>query len=213
MISDINSQKLLRKTKDRFITVNLTSSILNLDENRALEQLIQMEATGYLEKIFDGVWHHSLRGKVLANKHINKYFRIETQKLQLNNLLKRIQIINSSLEYPYAVERMIITSEFPITKKADGIFIAYSLNSKRFSSEMYNLASETLRNRHHGNFGTIVEFYSFPQAAVKIFLKSKSPVLKLRQYDTKEIQKIDGHILFQLMPVDTSGKVRKVEKD
>ena len=209
MISDINSQKLLRKTKDRFITVSLASSILDLDKNKALERLTQMEATGYLEKIFDGVWYHSLRGKVLANKHIKKYFRVETQKLQLNNLLKRIEIINSSLEYPHAVERMIVTSEFPITKKANGIFIAYSLSSKRFSSEMYDQASEALRNRHHGNFGTIAEFYSFPQLAVEIFLKSKSPVLKLREYDTREIQKIDGHILFQLLSMDASGKAEK----
>ena len=205
MILDINSQKLLKKTRDRFVTVALTSTILNLDKNRALERLVHMESAGYLEKIFEGVWHHSLRGKVLANKHIKKYFRIETQKLQINHLFKRIQIVNTSLEYPYAVDRMIITSEFPITKKSDGIFIAYSLTSKRFSPENYDQASKELRSRHRGNFGTIAEFYTFPQVAVEMFLKSRSPVLKLKQYSTQKIQKIDGHILFQLLP-DASGK-------
>jgi hypothetical protein len=194
MIDQIKIRELLKKTENKFISENKASRILNVDKKAAVEILTQLDEAGYIEKTgIDGLWRQSIRGKILAYKRIKKEFRVDTLQRQLSNLIKRLKIVNSSNEYPDRVNCAIVTTEYPIQNKSGGICIAYSLVQKGFSEKEYHKAADKLRERHNGNFSNIVEYYCYPHEAIRIFLKSRSPVLKLKQFNIEEIKSIDGY--------------------
>lgn len=210
MIHQLKIQKLLQKTKNEFVSVSRAAHILKTDEKKAGEILIHLENTGYLEKSFDELWQHSLRGKVLANKKLDRTFRVETLSRQLSNLMKRVQIVNSSPEYPHCIICILVTSEYPVTQSSNGMYIAYSICPKGFTEAEREIAERALRRRHHRNFDNIVESIFYPEEAVRLFLKAGSPVLKLKQYSADEIKVIDGYKVFEF-PVKAE-KVRKQKK-
>lgn len=210
MIHQLKIQKLLQKTRNEFVSVSRAAHILKTDEKKACEILIHLEVTGYLEKIFDELWQHSLRGKILANKKLGRTFRVETLKGQLDSLLKRVQIVNSSREYPHCISCILVTSEYPVTQTGNGVYIAYSVRSKGFTEEECEIAEQALRQRHYRDFNNIVESLYYPEEAVRLFLKAGSPVLKLTQYSADEIKAIDGYKVFEF-PAKTE-KVRKQKK-
>lgn len=194
MIDQLKTRELLKKTENKFISDQKALRIFNVDKTAALEILSQLGDMGYIEKTgIEGLWQCSLRGKVLVNKKFSKEFRVDTLKKQLANLLKRLKIVNASKEYPYCVSDAIITSEYPIELRSNGINIAYSLQSKGFTEKEYWKAAQELRKRHKGNFGNIVEYHAYPHEAIRLFLKSRSPILKLRNYSNNEIQEITGY--------------------
>jgi hypothetical protein len=196
MIEKRKLRELLKKTDSRFISVKKASQILNTDKKHTLEILSFLDDAGYIEKTnFDGLWQQTLRGKILAYSKSKKQFRVETLKNQLNNLIKRINIVGQSLEYPSYISEAIIISEYPIEYKSEGIHITYSLKSKGWHEMERNKAEDKLRERHKGNFNNIVEYYFYPNEAIRLFLKSRSPVLKLKEYSSEKMQEISGHRL------------------
>lgn len=197
MIPQSKIQELLKKTMNEFFSADKASQILITDKSKAIEILTYLENAGYLEKIFDESWQHSLRGKILANKKTAKIFTTDTLKRQLNSLIKRVQIVNSSAEYPDYIQCVLVNSEYPITQKSNGIHIAYSMRSKGFTREEKRIAENELRQRHHGNFSNMVEKIFYPEEAVRLFLKAKSPVLKLKLYTIEEIRAMEGHIILE----------------
>jgi len=198
MISQSKIQELLKKTRNEFFSADKAAQILIADKSKAIEILTYLEHAGYLEKIFEASWQHSLRGKILANKKLIKIFTTDTLKRQLNSFIKRVQIVNSSAEYPDYIHHVIVTSEYPITQKSNGIHIAYSMSSKGFTRDKKDIAENKLRQRHSGNFGNMLEKLSYPQEAVRLFLKAKSPILKLKLYTAEEIKAINGHKISEL---------------
>jgi len=194
MIDQKKIRELLRKTENKFISDKKTSKILNVDKKTALQILTYLNEAGYIEKaVINGFWQQSLKGKILANKKLTKEFRVYTLKKQLDNLKKRLKIINSSNAYPDYINCAIITSEYPIANRGGGINIVYSLASKGFSEKERDMAENEIRKQYKGNFSNIVEYIFYPNTAIRLFLKSRSPVLKLREYSKDEITNVVGH--------------------
>lgn len=193
MIDPLKTRILLRKTKNDFISDRKVSQILNVDKKTAIEILTYLENMGYIDSVIDGLWHHSIRGKILANKKLSRTFKRDTLKRQLDDLIKRVKIVNSSPEYPLYVNCAIVTTEYPIKTRSSGINIAYSLKFKDFSEKERDIASDQLRKRHHRGFDNLIEYLFYPNEAIRLFLKSSSPVLKLMEYDNDEIKNITGH--------------------
>lgn len=194
MIHQLKIRKLLRKTENKFISDHKVSHILNVDRKTAIEILTYLENAGYIEEAgVDGFWQHSLRGKLLAHKRINREFRVITLQRQLSNFIKRVKTVNSSKAFPDYVSCAIVTSEYPIKHQGGSINIAYSLDSKGFSKSEYNIAANNLRKQHKAGFDNIVEGIAYPHEAIRLFLKSRSPILKLRHYSKEETKSIVGH--------------------
>lgn len=110
MIHPLKIQILLNKTQIGFISGKKVSEILNVDIKTALEILPYLENMGYIEKAMDGLYQHSIRAKIEAIKNHKKEFRVETLKRNLDNLVERMNTVNSSAEYPHYVDCAIITT-------------------------------------------------------------------------------------------------------
>jgi len=198
MINQKKIRDFLKKTENKFISEKKAAQILKVDKKAALEILIQLKELGFIgETGIDGLWQQSIRGKILAHKRVSKEFRVDTLKKQLNNLIKRLKIVNSSSKYPDCVSCVIVTSEYPIEHISSGIDIAYSVDSKGLSEEEYDTAADELRKQYHGNFNNVVEYMFYPHTAIRLFLKSRSPVLKLKNYSKEEIKSIVGYKILE----------------
>lgn len=197
MINEKQARTLLKKTENKFISKTTLSQILQVDGKKAAEILVYLENRGFIEVAkIDGYWQQSLRGKMLLNKKIKKEYKVETLKKHLCDLIERVETINSSKQYPDRITCIKVTSEYPIFNRSHGIHIAYSLSRKEITKEEYDLAADELRKEHGRGFGNIIEYYSYPQEAIRSFLKSRSHVLKLRMYTKDEMEEITGHKLF-----------------
>jgi len=198
VIHQLKIRKLLRESEDKFISERKISQTFKVNKKAALEILIHLENLGYIEKTaIDHLWQISIRGKILAHKKLSREFRVNTLQDHLNDFIKRLKIVNTSIEYPDYVSCAIITTEYPIVSRATGINIAYALESKGLSKKESKLIESELRKQHRGAFNNIVEFLYYPGEAINLFLKSRSPILKLRQYTKEEIKEISGHRILQ----------------
>jgi hypothetical protein len=197
MINQKQIRTLLKKSESRFISKTTLSRILKVDGKKAIEILAYLENQGFVEKAeIDGYWQQSLRGKLLFAKSFNKEYKIETLRKHLSDLIERVEIINSSKEFPDRVACIKITSEYPIEHKSKGIHVAYSLGRKEITKNEYDLAARKLREEYGRGFGNMVERIFYPHEAIRVFLKSRSHVLKLRKYEKDEMQQITGYTLF-----------------
>ncbi|CAL1520328.1 hypothetical protein [Chitinophaga sp. MM2321] len=196
MISQKEIRVLLRKAENKFISKNMASQILKLDGKKTIETLTYLETQGFIEKVGNiQLWQQSFKGKLLSNKRFTQEFKVDTLRKHLKELIERIEIINSSKQYPDYVAYIKITSEYPIENRSDGIHVAYSLNRKKITNKEYRSASNKLRQQYSGTLGNIVEYHSYPHEAIRAFLKSGSHVLKLRKYEKDEIVQIEGYSL------------------
>jgi len=197
MINQKLLRTLLKKTENKFISVRGTMQILKLNKKASFNVLTLLEEQGLIDKsaVDKTYWTMSLRGKVLVHKVFAKEFNVDTLKKHLGSFLERAAIVNSSSKFPESITSVKIISEYPIKHKGTGICIAYSLSRKPISDKEYDKIANELRRQHKRAFGNIVEYYCYPQKAVRRFLKSRSNVLKLREYTESQIKKFKGHII------------------
>lgn len=139
----------------------------------------------------------SARGKVLAHKKFQREFKVATLRQQLKDLLERAAFVNTSSQYPHYITYIKVTSEYPIKQRSTGIHIAYSLSRKKMTEKQYDAAADKLRKQHKGAFGNIVAYYSYPHEAIRAYLKARSHVLKLREYQDADIKQLNGIIIFE----------------
>lgn len=198
MINQEQIRFFLRKTVNKFISSDIAMRLLSLDRKATLDLLVHLETQGFIEKseVDEEYWVVSIRGKLLANKTFSKMFKIETLHKQLERLLERAVIVNMSTKFPHGIRCMKIISPYPIESRGSRIIIAYTLYRKRLTEKQYNNISYQLRKEFKGIFGNILEEISYPSKAVKLFLQSRSKVLKLREYEPEDLQKLNGHIIF-----------------
>ncbi|MGK9123900.1 hypothetical protein M1D52_07255 [Olivibacter sp. SA151] len=196
MIHQLKIQQLLRRFENKFISDRKVSQALKIDRKMASEILIYLESLGYIEKtVVDNLWQNSMRGKVLANKKIHREFRASTLQDHFNSFLSRAKAVNSSNEFPDYIRCALVTTEYPIKNKGTGVEIVYCLERKELAEKEYERISAELRKQHKGGFNNIVEQLYYPEKAIGLFLKSRSPILKLRQYSKEEIKEIKGYRL------------------
>lgn len=197
MINQKKIRTLLKKTEDKFITKAVVARILKLDNNDVIGALAYLEQQGFIETTdIYGVWQRSLRGKLLSNSTIGKEYKISTLQNHLENLVSRAKKINASKKFPHKVTCLKVTSEYPIQQRCNGIHVAYTLGGKDISDKEYREAANKLRRERNRAFGSILEEAFYPHTVIQTYLKSRSHVLKLRQYSESEMQQIRGHILF-----------------
>lgn len=191
-------RKLLRKTENKFLSMSIVSRELMLDSREATEILNYMDEQGFIEPAgITGAWRRSIRGELLAIKSFDKEFKAETAKKHVKLLVERARIINSSKDFPDHITVMKITSECPINQcVAGGVHVAYSLSRKNITSAEYKARSSRLRSKSNRVFDNMVEEIFYPEEAVRIFLKSRSHVIKLKKYSEEEIQQIKGYKIF-----------------
>lgn len=197
MINQKQIRTLLKKSESRFISKTTLSRILKVDGKKAIEILAYLENQGFIEEAeVDGHWQQSLRGKLLFAKRFNKEYKIETLRKHLQDLIERVETINSSKEFPDYVACIKIISEYPIEHKSKGIHVAYSLDRKEITDNEYDSAADKLRKEYGRGFGNMVEYIFYPHEAIRAFLKSGSHILKLRKYEKDEMRQITGYTLF-----------------
>lgn len=202
MINQKKIRALLRKTENKFISKRIASRILKSDGNVVIEILTYLEDKGFIEKSkVDGLWQQSIRGKLLSHKRFDKEYKVDTLRAHLNDLIERVNIVNSSEKFPDCIACIKIISEYPIEYRSNGIKIAYSLKRKEITDDEYESAARELRNEYTGTLGNIVEYIFYPHKAIQNFLKARSHVLKLRKYEDGEIKQIIGYKIFGEEPV------------
>lgn len=196
MIQPLQIRKLLRKTENEFLSCQRVSELMKVDAETASAVLTQLDALSFIESTFiDGLWQISLRGKVLSYKKIDREFQVGTLQKHLRLLIERINVVNSSQRYLHRVSCAVITSQYPIQQKTKGIEMAYTLAFKGFSKSAYRRARKELLKLRKRPFDNISQSVGYPEEAIRLFLKSRSPVIKLRQYYGDEIKMIIGHQL------------------
>lgn len=183
---------------DRFISVRSTMSKFNWDKKETIEHLNFLEEQGYIEKseIDEAYWQISVRGRVLTSRVFPMEFKMKTLNKHLAMLMERVKEVNSSNKYPYSIKFLKVISQYPIENQGTGIKIAFCLDRKLISEKEYEEAAQKLREEYKGYFGNIVDNVYYPHKAIADFLKSKSKILRIREYSEKEIMDLEGHIVF-----------------
>ncbi len=196
MINQQQIRSLLNKTKQQLITLPIVSRILRLDTVQATAVLTNLEAQGFIEQPgIEKCWVMSLRGKLLVYQKQERMFKLNTLQQHLKEFLERVVEVNDSTHYPDCITSIKIISEYPLVQSGRGIQIAYSLGRKEIPKQEYRAATSKLITQYKGTFSNITERTFYPHEAVRIFLKSHSQVLKLRQYAYPEVHQLDGTLL------------------
>ncbi|WP_300599963.1 hypothetical protein [Niabella sp.] len=189
---------LFKKMEGKFITVSNAGRVLQLSMKAATDLLTTLEEQGHIEKsTIDEYWIVSIRGKLLAYQKFDREFRVETLQQHLKELLKRATIVNTSKKFPDYITCIKIISEYPIENSSTGLHIAYSLNRKNITKKAYRAAAERLRKENTSTLGNLIDYLFYPHEAIRFFLKSRSHTLKLRKYETNEIEQVKGYIIFK----------------
>jgi len=188
---------LLRKGETEFITQALISKTLQFKKEEVKQTLQKLEDLGYIERIdIDGCWGVAIRGKLYAFQTFKKLYKINSLYQHLDNFRERVGLINSSREFAHFVNKVKITSEYPIKSRSHGIMIAYSLTRKEMSEEEYNEVSWKLIRISKKRFYNIIDQLSYPETAIHEMLKSRSHILKLRKVEDRDMDNIKGYLLY-----------------
>lgn len=198
MINLKQIRSLLKKSENKFITVSIASRMLKLGAKKTAETLAGLEVQGYIEQTnIEGYWVMSVRGKVLIYKKLDREFNVTTLRKKLKELIERAAFVNSSPQYPDYITCIKVTSEYPIEQHGTGIRITYSLARKKITEKQYDATANKLRKQYKGEFGNILEYYSYPHEAIRAYLRARSHVLKLREYRDVEIKQLNGTVIFE----------------
>ena len=196
MIDQKQIHRLLKKTENKFIDVNVITDTLHINDEQANHILQYLQTQGYIEKSnVDGCWQHAVRGQLLSKKQFKKEFKVETLQNQLNNFLERVNIVNTSKVYPYYVDCAKIVSEYPIQNNNQGIKIVIVLARKKMSDKAYRKAAEKLRRQYNRPFDNYSQFLAYPHTAIISFLKSGSHAIKIFMGEMEYMNEILGYNL------------------
>lgn len=195
-------QVLLRKGEVALITQAMVCYTFKLKKKAAEQVLRELERMGYVEPMeIDGCWGLAMRGKVLAYESFERVFSIVKQKEDLNKLMERIKLINGSKKFPHLINQVKITSEYPVQTKSTGLKIVFSLIRKEINDQEFNELSRKLYLKSNKPFYNFIDQLSYPETAIYEALKTCSHVLKLKCIEQKDMEKIQGHLLFDLMRI------------
>jgi len=198
MIDKTRLRTLLRIGGESFITPALVGKTLGLKTDEINVKLQELENLGYIEKIsIEGYWGVSVAGKVFASQSFNKLYKLESLHSNLKLFRKRLAIINSSDEFVHIIERVKITSQYPIKSRGSRITLLYTLKRKEMSDKQYDEVCQRLVEKSKKQFYNYVTELYYPELAIYETLKSRSHVLKLRKVEDSEIKNVKGHLLYE----------------
>jgi hypothetical protein len=198
MIDKTRLRTLLRIGGESFITPALVGKTLGLKADEINVRLQELENLGYIEKItIEGYWGISVVGKVFASQSFNKLYKVESLHKHLKGFYERLVIVNSSDKFAHLVDKVKITSQYPITDRSHGISILYSLKRKEISRKKYDSICRELAKKSKKRFYNYVAWLFYPEVAIHETLKGRSHILKLRKAEEdSEVENINGHLLY-----------------
>lgn len=195
-------KKVLKKSSGKdFLTAQSTSELVGLDENEALQFLGQLEAFGYLEQVdyLENNWTISMRGRVEMARKQKRTFKASTIKAQLQKLIERAALVNKSTSYNHYVMKMKLKEAFPTQSTSAGVSLLFTLESRPITDNERRERTDELRQQANRRFDNSTQYFTYPQVAIRDFLKSKSHILQLEQVTDEELQNAEGQIIYEFI--------------
>lgn len=190
-------KRFLKQVDGEMFRISRVSELLDQETEYAQAYILALENLGYVQKgpIVD-TWVISVRGQILIHRKGNRIFRPKSMKKALLKFLERVEYVNSSDVYIHRVTVVKVRSQYPIKESSEGIKVVYELKKLELDDEEMHRRDENLRDQKNGNFDNKVADMFYPETAVRLFLKSRSQIIKLRQLYDREIDLIGGNMVY-----------------
>lgn len=193
-----NAKRLIDFGVNNQLTIEAAAEILKTDLYNIDCMLKQMESDGYILKSrIPGIWTPTIGGKLLLIRKENRKYKVESINRQLKKLVYRIKQINASEEYHLFIPVAKITSTYPIVQPQSGVEIKYALIRKSYitPNECTSMIFD-LNKKRNNTANNIIDYLFYPNLKIKLFLKSRSHILKLQEASIEEVQSIKGYTLY-----------------
>lgn len=160
-------------------------TLVPASNEEALRLLDHLLAEGYVVRSHwdESVFEPTLKGSSLGNATLRRYSRKTADKAILE-MMKRVHKVNTEQEFAYTVEALCIFGSY-ITDRPDvgDVDVAYKLQRWSLDDAEQDRREKDRKHAHRGHFNNIVDEVTWPFEEVLRFLKSRSPLIALHDYE------------------------------
>jgi hypothetical protein len=201
-------RKLLRAGQDGEWEHTFVARILHVDATTAQQIIANLEAEGYIERMEEvrwGIyWHNTLKGNALANASAAGPITRATAERNLQEFLARVEQVNTSDTYAYAVRKVVVFGSYlTTTPTLNDIELALELipkspdpqHMRRWSEQRVQAAKDEGKT-----FMSAMDALFWPLQEVLVFLKARLRALSLHHLHEQErlLEEVPTKVIYEL---------------
>lgn len=212
-------RKLLRRS-DQFLSVGDVTKVLELKGKKALRLLETLEQQGFIEKNICAhnagqYWKHTIRGGALSTALFSAPVSQKNAEKKLSEFMDRVRYVNENNRFLYRVRKVIVFGSFLTESPTVGdLDIAIDLEQKEPDGKKHTkliLARANAAALNGKRFQNFVERLHFAVQDVKLFLKARSRILQLTDFDDGVLKIAEQRIIYEYpeSKAQTPGKSKR----
>lgn len=200
----------LKKYSNNDLLLKSTSSRgLNISDRKSSELINHLLSLEYIES--DGmfrrekVWKKTLKGSTFSlASAANPVYR-KTAGKHLSLLLERAQFINNSMDFILKIKKIeVFGSYLSEAKRLNDVDVAVELEWKKDHPDVKGKEKTEAALQHAEkpaekgrNFDTFLDWLTWPERQVILYLKAKSRVISIHTTDDKILDRVEKKTLFE----------------
>ena len=198
-------RKLLRIGKNNLISPERVISSLKIELKEAKKLLQRLECDGYIEpnELFANelLYSNTLKGSSFALASAAKPLNRETAERKIDDLLARVNHVNSTDYYLYYVKRVLLFgSMLTDVEHVSDVDVFIELIPKLPTKKLHAINDKrvNLEIRKGKRFSNYTDQLFWTRDQVFIFLKSRSRGLSIHEMEDEIINQVNYKALFEL---------------